>query len=126
MPNYLKHRHARTRSSYRQEKLYATSRWRKYRRSYLMKQGGICEQCGATPLDSHLHLDHIKPLADGGDPFNTLNLQVLCIQCHGRKTARETWGVGSISNEDPHKSPTQVNSFFWSDQDTPAPKTGKK
>ena len=111
MPNYLKHRHARTRSSYRQEKLYATPRWRKYRKSYIMRQGGECESCGATPLDSHLHLDHIKPLADGGEPYDTNNLQLLCIQCHGKKTARETWGVGSISNDEPGNSPAK-SSFF--------------
>lgn len=96
--NYLKHRHARTRSSYRQEKLYSTTKWRKYRKSYIMRQGGVCEMCGATPLDQHLHLDHITPLVDGGEPYNSDNLQLLCIQCHGRKTAKEVWGVGSISN----------------------------
>lgn len=126
MPNYLKHRHARTRSSYKQNRLYFTAKWKRYRKAYLMRQGGECEHCGDALPDHMLHLDHIKPLAEGGDPFNTNNLQVLCVSCHGKKTARETWGVGSISNADTGKSPTDENAFFWSDQDPPGPKTGKK
>lgn len=111
MPNYLKHRNARTRSSYRQHPLYKSSKWRKYRMSYILRQGGECELCHDTPPDHMLHLDHIKPLADGGDAFNTNNLQLLCISCHGKKTARETWGVGSISNDGPADSPAS-SSFF--------------
>jgi len=34
--------------------------------------------------------DHIKPIKDGGERFDWVNLQGLCISCHNRKTARET------------------------------------
>jgi 5-methylcytosine-specific restriction enzyme A len=95
MPNFLKHRHAPTRSSYRQEKLYSTAAWHRYRKAIISRRGGECTACGATPLDQHIHLDHIVPLVDGGEAFNELNIQILCRECHGRKTAKEVWGVGS-------------------------------
>lgn len=95
MPNYLKPRHAPKRQSYRMEKLYSTPRWRKYRKALIMRRGGECVACGATPLDQHIHVDHIKPLADGGEPYDENNLQLLCRECHGKKTAKEVWGVGS-------------------------------
>ena len=100
MPNYLKHKHARKRGSYRQNKLYATKGWRKLRMAIINRRGGQCVECGSTPLDQHIHLDHIKPLAEGGEAFNEENIQILCRACHGRKTAKEVWGVGAISKED--------------------------
>jgi len=36
-----------------------------------------------------LEVDHITPIADGGHPFDPGNLQTLCSECHGDKTARE-------------------------------------
>ena len=111
MANYLKHRHAPKRTTYRQEKLYATKRWRTYRKAIIARRGGECVTCGATPLDQHIHLDHIKPLVEGGEAFNEENIQILCRECHGRKTANEVWGVGSISKSDPDYSPDQL--FFF-------------
>jgi len=94
MPNYLRPRHAKKRTDYRQERLYSSSRWRKYRRSIIERRGGMCAHCNATPLDMHIHLDHIKPLAQGGEPYDEENIQILCRECHGKKTAKETWGRG--------------------------------
>lgn len=113
MANYLKHRHARTRQSYRQEKLYSSKAWRRYRKAIISRRGGECVECGATPLDQHIHLDHIKPLVEGGEAFNEENIQILCRECHGRKTANEVWGVGSISKSDPDYSPDELNSFLY-------------
>ena len=99
MPNYLKAPHQRRkRTTYVQNKLYSSKRWRKYRKALIGKQGGICMICNGTPEDHHIHIDHIKPLADGGEPYNEKNLQILCVSCHGKKTAKEM-GWGSISNE---------------------------
>lgn len=36
-----------------------------------------------------LEVDHIDRIADGGHPFDESNLQTLCANCHGEKTARE-------------------------------------
>ena len=114
MANYLKHRHARTRQSYRQEKLYSSKAWRRYRKAIISRRGGECVECGATPLDQHIHLDHIKPLVEGGEAFNEENIQILCRECHGRKTASEVWGVGRISKESAGNSPPRLH--FFSDE----------
>ena len=99
MPNYLKPKHSKPkRGKYAQNPLYSSRRWRKYRKAIIERQGGMCVECGDTPPDHRLHVDHIRPLVDGGHPYDTLNLQILCIVCHGRKTAKEM-GWGSISKE---------------------------
>ena len=43
-----------------------------------------CQQCGAT--DRRLLVDHIHELRDGGEPWDTGNLKVMCDACHGQKT----------------------------------------
>lgn len=50
---------------------------------------GFCENeaCGARLLPHKMHYDHLIPDALGGEP--TLdNCQVLCLPCHGEKTAK--------------------------------------
>ena len=34
-------------------------------------------------------MDHVLPIAEGGDPFSLDNLQSLCVRCHKRKTAEQ-------------------------------------
>jgi 5-methylcytosine-specific restriction endonuclease McrA len=57
----------------------------------LQKQTGKCayfEHCGHQFVGLKYHIDHIRPLARGGD--NTrLNLQLLCAPCNIRKGARD-------------------------------------
>lgn len=50
-------------------------------------QGGRCGGCEAD-LQPGFHIDHVRPLADGGahDPGNWL---ALCPPCHQRKTSGE-------------------------------------
>ena len=87
---YLKAKASPTRSSYYQNKLYSTRAWRKYRAAYLSENGGICNSCNNIYPDSKLHLDHVKPIRDGGSVYKSSNLQILCVKCHGAKTVRET------------------------------------
>jgi 5-methylcytosine-specific restriction endonuclease McrA len=64
----------------------------------LAEQGGKCAHCGeeiperSAPQDpgsSHHHcvMDHIRPIAMGGDQWARENLQVLCRRCNRIKTA---------------------------------------
>lgn len=54
-----------------------------------------CAQCGEYATDpSRIHLDHIKPLNQGGARLDERNLQPLCPECHGGKTRREVERVG--------------------------------
>jgi len=55
--------------------------WR-LRAMVLMKDGAYCKLCGATPNDgAKLHVDHIKPWANGGETVLE-NLQILCEKCN--------------------------------------------
>jgi 5-methylcytosine-specific restriction endonuclease McrA len=49
-----------------------------------------CFRCALchTLFDAHTEVDHILPLAAGGSNV-LLNLQMLCVPCHSRKTALE-------------------------------------
>jgi 5-methylcytosine-specific restriction endonuclease McrA len=50
------------------------------------RAAGSCEGCGLPLHVGRFHYDHILPDALGGTP--TLdNCQVLCVACHGKKTA---------------------------------------
>jgi len=44
-----------------------------------------CQSCGKTTLETNLTIDHIIPLARGGQN-DISNLQTLCFTCNQRKT----------------------------------------
>jgi hypothetical protein len=59
----------------------------------LTRQGDRCAACNVK-LDKRAHLDHKKPLHEGGT--NDLeNLQYLCRECHESKTQMEELACGS-------------------------------
>ena len=118
MPNYLKHKTQKARIV-ANNPLYASTKWRKYRQAILMRRGGVCEICKTVPLfERELHVDHIKPIAEGGPVYDEANLQVLCIQCHGKKTAGER-GWGRISKSDVADSTVTFSFDQGTDQNTP-------
>lgn len=51
------------------------------------RQDWKCAECEAT-LRSTAQVDHIHPLHAGGSNHPS-NLQVLCVECHARKTQEE-------------------------------------
>jgi len=48
-----------------------------------------CDECGKTFPKDNLILDHIIPIALGGDEFNENNLQILCLGCNKIKTKKD-------------------------------------
>lgn len=64
-------------------------RWQRLRILVLQRDHYICQADGCgRPVGKSGHIDHITPLAQGGD--NTMqNLQTLCHGCHNRKTASD-------------------------------------
>lgn len=66
-----------------------TRRWYRVRARYL-RTHPLCVRCGAV-ADV---VDHILPMARGGEQYHTDNLQPLCTVCHNRKTATEDGGFG--------------------------------
>ncbi|MEF2156417.1 HNH endonuclease [Luteimonas sp. FXH3W] len=51
------------------------------------RDGFSCTYCGATPPKAILHVDHIHPVAEGGDNSQN-NLVTACDQCNWGKGAR--------------------------------------
>jgi len=52
----------------------------------VLRSNPVCQSCFARPSQE---VDHVTPIADGGDFDNPENLQALCVPCHRRKSARE-------------------------------------
>lgn len=71
--------------------LVSRKAWRRRRdqliRQYFRKPKYIGAHFPAP--ESHLEVDHITPVSEGGHPFDPANLQTLCRDCHKRKTALE-------------------------------------
>jgi 5-methylcytosine-specific restriction protein A len=67
-------------------RVYDRRRWRRVRLAQLRAEP-LCRLCmdrgRAEPAQD---VDHIKPLADGGEPFDLENLRSLCHPCHSRVT----------------------------------------
>ena len=59
-------------------------RWMK-QRAQILARDPVCKVCGRA---ASAQVDHIKPLAQGGDDSYD-NLQGICIPCHATKTASE-------------------------------------
>lgn len=53
----------------------------------------LCRSCGEPATN----VDHIIPLAQGGEPFAESNLQSLCTACHADKTRGENRNRGYMA-----------------------------
>lgn len=67
---------------------YCTAAWRRLRLAKLAREP-LCQPCNARDvLTSANTVDHIKPIADGGEAFPPLDqLMSMCARCHNEKTA---------------------------------------
>lgn len=52
------------------------------------RDGFTCQYCGAQAPDAVLHVDHINPVANGGDN-DLLNLTTACADCNSGKGAKK-------------------------------------
>jgi hypothetical protein len=61
------------------------------KRAVFQRAGGRCEYCALsqTGQEARFHVDHIRPLADGG-ATRLENLALACVSCSLRKGARRT------------------------------------
>ena len=70
-------------------------RWRRVRDWYLARNP-LCEPCFEQDRTAvATEVDHIVPLAQGGERLDEGNLQAICRSCHAKKTARER-GEGGV------------------------------
>ncbi|GAB7185919.1 phage endonuclease [Kitasatospora sp. Ki12] len=58
------------------------------RRAVRANDGGVCARCGTSHLATALDVDHITPIAHGGEDVAE-NVQLLCRGCHAVKTRKE-------------------------------------
>ncbi|WP_250483291.1 HNH endonuclease [Caballeronia sp. GaOx3] len=63
-------------------------RWLTTRRRIAVRDSFCCALCGRVWNDRIDHVDHRVPLEAGGSNDDA-NLQLLCVDCHARKTAAE-------------------------------------
>lgn len=69
---------------------YRTKAWFQIRREVMVRDGMRCQMCGKDCFGKYAaHIDHIKPLAEGGAD-DMENLRLLCQRCHNARTARDT------------------------------------
>ena len=61
---------------------------KKHRFEVLKRDSFTCQYCGKQPPETILEIDHIKPVAKGGDN-SLLNLVTACVDCNRGKSARE-------------------------------------
>ena len=61
--------------------------WERARLAVLERDHWRCCECGRA---GRLEVDHIRPLAAGGEPIALANLQTLCRRCHIRKSQDES------------------------------------
>lgn len=73
-------------------KLYLTPQYRAARAAVLTRDEYTCKICGAELHGFDATVDHIVPLAKGGDPFDVSNLQAACRSCNSAKGKREGGG----------------------------------
>jgi HNH endonuclease len=73
---------------------YESKKWQKVRDAIRKRDKMTCRSCG-QPIIGRSIVDHIERLTldnmyDWDIAYNPENLQLLCIQCHNRKTFRKT------------------------------------
>lgn len=61
--------------------------WQRVRRVIYERDGGICMKCGKRVQKGDYHVDHIMPLAAGGDEWDLGNLELSCPECNLKKGA---------------------------------------
>jgi 5-methylcytosine-specific restriction endonuclease McrA len=62
--------------------------WRRVRRVIYARDGGICMKCGQKVRRDNFEVDHIMPVAHGGDEWDLANLELACPDCNRQKGDR--------------------------------------
>ena len=67
------------------DRFYSSTAWLGLMVRLKRERGAKCERCESK---GRVVGDHIVELADGGDPLDERNVQLLCWSCHTTKTNR--------------------------------------
>ena len=63
--------------------------WERVRQVVYARDGGICMKCGKRVNAKNFHVDHIVPLAHGGDEWSLDNVELSCRECNLQKGSRQ-------------------------------------
>ena len=84
--------------------MHTITSWQALAQKILRRDKHTCQECGTTErfrqekwgtcMDgspyyqskSNLEVDHIIEVSDGGNQWDSKNLQTLCVKCHKKKT----------------------------------------
>lgn len=72
------------------QSFYWSRAWRRARLVYLASHPLCVMHEGQGRVVPATEVDHIVPIAQGGDPWSEANWQALCKSCHSAKTLRES------------------------------------
>ena len=79
--------------------LYDSPLWRRVRRAHLAAHP-LCVHCAArNELTPATVLDHVIPVRDGAEFFDSANHAGLCKSCHASKSAKEGHARRHIRNQ---------------------------
>jgi 5-methylcytosine-specific restriction enzyme A len=68
---------------------YSSAAWQKARDAHLRCEP-LCRRCGQHDIVRLADMvDHVLPIASGGERLEPSNLQSLCNPCHGAKTRED-------------------------------------
>lgn len=85
----------------RRRRLYDKAQWRRLREQALRMEP-LCRLCVQRGLAVEaVDVDHITPLADGGEAWASTNLRPLCHACHSRVTSAAKTGRDVVLGVDP-------------------------
>ncbi len=95
--------------------------WQRVRISIFNRDRGTCQKCGKKPLwfekrtdlkEYHINnlgeVDHVVAIANGGDNWDLMNLQLLCHKCHIQKTRKDIF----IIRDSPLKDQLELTQFL--------------
>jgi 5-methylcytosine-specific restriction enzyme A len=77
-----------------------TAAWRRVRAVVLARDGGACQLRLPGCAGVATQADKVRPVAQGGDPFDLGNLVSCCVPCHKVKTQRDA-AAGRVSERRP-------------------------
>ena len=63
--------------------------WNHVREVVYLRDRGICMKCGKRVNKNNFHVDHIIPIANGGDEWDLNNLELSCPECNLQKGTRK-------------------------------------
>ena len=85
-----------------------------FKRRRMIRDIGKCANCGTTENKWSFILDHITPIAIGGEEFEDDNLQLLCKECNAIKTKQDFKDIALARRKEKLEAKGQmtVENFF--------------